>query len=108
MSYNKRVQHKPHRKNFSLKEQLDWVMLNLHAGGFWNKWMLEMYNNKVRVSCVGILTHCHCADIICVDVSGRSTTASRGSEHVSLWLCICSSRDRCDPWLCAVGDGNSI
>ena len=24
-------------------------MLNLHAGGFWNKWMLEMYNNKVKV-----------------------------------------------------------
>ena len=70
VSYNKRVQHKPHRKNFSLKEQLDWVMLNLHAGGFWNKWMLEMYNNNVRVSYVGILTHCHCADIICVDVSG--------------------------------------
>ena len=38
-----------HRKTFSLKEQLDWVMLNLHAGGFWNKWMLEMYNNKVKV-----------------------------------------------------------
>jgi len=25
-------------------------MLNLHAGGFWHKWMLEIYNNKVKVS----------------------------------------------------------
>ena len=60
-SYNKRVQHKPHRKNFSLKEQLDWVMLNLHAGGFWNKWMLEMYNNKVLKSLIHMLEYWHTA-----------------------------------------------
>ena len=99
-------QHLPHRKTFSLKEQLDWVMLNLHAGGFWNKWMLEMYNNKVKV-----LEYWHSAMtlfVVCVDVSGWSSAASWGSEHISLWFSICSSRDRWPTGFCAVDNGNSI
>ena len=35
------------RKDFALKEQMDWVIMNLHAGGFWNKWNSEMFNPKV-------------------------------------------------------------
>ena len=26
---------------------MDWVIMNLHAGGFWNKWNSEMFNPKV-------------------------------------------------------------
>ena len=31
-----------------MKEQLDWVIMNLQAGGFWQKWNSEMFNSKVE------------------------------------------------------------
>ena len=37
----------PLRKDFALKEQLDWVIMHLQAGGFWHKWNSEMFNPKV-------------------------------------------------------------
>ena len=35
------------RKNFSMKEQLDWIIIHLHAGGFWQKWNRDMFDEKV-------------------------------------------------------------
>ena len=37
----------PLRKNFALKEELDWVIMQLQAGGFWTKWNREMFDEKV-------------------------------------------------------------
>ena len=42
------------RKNFALKEELDWVIMQLQAGGFWNKWNSEMFNSKVLIHEFGI------------------------------------------------------
>ena len=36
------------RKNFAMKEQLDWVIIHLQAGGFWQKWNREMFDEKVN------------------------------------------------------------
>ena len=38
----------PLRKNFAMKEQLDWVIIHLQAGGFWQKWNREMFDEKVN------------------------------------------------------------
>ena len=35
------------RKNFALKEQLDEVILQMHAGGFREKWKDDMFDPKV-------------------------------------------------------------
>lgn len=37
----------PLRKNFAMKEQLDWVIIHLQAGGFWLKWNRDMFDEKV-------------------------------------------------------------
>ena len=38
----------PLRKNFAMKEQLDWVIMHLQAGGFWLKWNRDMFDEKVQ------------------------------------------------------------
>ena len=35
------------RKNFAMREQLDWIIIHLQAGGFWLKWNKEMFDEKV-------------------------------------------------------------
>ena len=40
----------PLRKNFAMKEQLDWVIMHLQAGGFWLKWNRDMFDEKVSGS----------------------------------------------------------
>ena len=37
----------PVRKNFALKPQLDWVVNQLQAGGFWHKWNNEQFIPQV-------------------------------------------------------------
>ena len=37
------------RKNFALKEQLDEVILQMHAGGFREKWKFDMFNPKAGI-----------------------------------------------------------
>ena len=37
----------PVRKNFALKPQLDWVVNQLQAGGFWHKWNNEQFSPQV-------------------------------------------------------------
>ena len=37
----------PVRKNFALKPQLDWVVLQLQAGGMWRKWNDEQFIPQV-------------------------------------------------------------
>ena len=41
------------RKDFALKEQLDEVILQMHAGGFREKWKDDMFNPKVLVLEIG-------------------------------------------------------
>ena len=36
------------RKNFAMKEQLDWIIIHLQAGGFWLKWNRDMFDEKVQ------------------------------------------------------------
>ena len=35
------------RKDFELKEELDWVMGQLHAGGFWDKWNSDQFIREI-------------------------------------------------------------
>ena len=37
----------PLRKNFAMKEQLDWIIIHLQASGFWQKWNRDMFDEKV-------------------------------------------------------------
>ena len=41
------------RKNFAMKEQLDWVIIHLQAGGFWQKWNRDMFDEKVVYQITG-------------------------------------------------------
>ena len=37
-----------YRKDFELKDELNWVMGQLHAGGFWDKWNSDQFVREVR------------------------------------------------------------
>ena len=37
-----------YRKDFELKDELNWVMAQLHAGGFWDKWNSDQFVREVR------------------------------------------------------------
>ena len=36
-----------YRKDFELKDELNWVMGHLHAGGFWDKWNSDQFIREV-------------------------------------------------------------
>ena len=38
-----------YRKDFELKDELNWVMGQLHAGGFWDKWNEDQFIREVGV-----------------------------------------------------------
>ena len=37
-----------YRKDFELKDELNWVMGQLHAAGFWDKWNSDQFVREVR------------------------------------------------------------
>ena len=75
----------PVRKNFALKPQLDWVVFQLQAGGFWHKWNDEQFIPQVCKigNCIFIT--------LFLDFSKIQTRQPMGSfESGSTILCILS------------------
>ena len=81
----------PLRKNFALKEELDWVIMQLQAGGFWTKWNREMFDEKVSG---GHHVRPHLVHSTPGFSAPERRISARASDDGPLSFCLQSLRDR--------------
>ena len=81
----------PVRKNFAMKGELDWVIMQLQAGGFWTKWNKEMFDEKVSG---GQQVRPHLAHSTPGFSAPERRISNRASDDGPLSFCLQSLRDR--------------
>ena len=79
------------RKNFAMKGELDWVIMQLQAGGFWTKWNKEMFDEKVSG---GHHVRPHLAHSTPGFSAPERRISNRASDDGPLSFCLQSLRDR--------------